>query len=522
MKKTPMKIIVCGLCYKTVDRLNKRIGCVPVYWLTKDNSFHDSIKNKYPGVITQVIPNAVKGIPGFNINYNTVDGNTLLKYCRYESIAISMMDRMDPEDEFSYGDRKRHYYNILSYWLKVVDSLKVDAVLFNEIPHVVYDYILYAVCREKGIKTVMFSPLALFGVIIPMNDFLCGNEKIREIYQSTIKENKKVLLDSRFAESLLKMQKDYNIAKPDYMRDVDSKEPSLFNNGKLIKIFNIHKYFYYIIHTVRFLYRRLYFHINGFFDFSLRGACYLHKRNFLVKDGGLTEREYYFYKRRSYKKKKEMHSFYANISITPSYEESYIFMALHYQPEATTSPFSGLYSDQLYVIKMLSESLPENWVLYVKENKSQLSPNNQHGERSRNMRFYQEVNNLQNVFFVPMNEDQFKLIDNSKAVVSINGSVGWEAAVRRRPSIVFSPSWYSEFDTVFHVSTSKDLQLSLSKIKLNSFVASDFDKVSNYLYAVQESSFSGYVHQSSKDASGVSSNKNINNFVDAIVEYIEY
>ena len=516
-------IIVCAddFYIDVIEKLHKDHNWNPVYWVTGNSSPHKILAAKYHGVILQNSTDAVKcKVPYKGVHeYKVIDSSVILKYSEYESIAIQMMDRMDPEGTFLYHERKRHYYDLLSHWIHTVDRLNVDLVLFSEIPHMIYDYILYAVCKEQRITTIMFSPLALFGVVIPMNDFNYGNVEIERAYKrlktETKKESRTFSLEKKFSDSLLDMRNEYSVAKPKYISVLDEKTIGLVDKKKLNRILHVHKYFYYLLHTLRFFYRKLSYHFKGILNIGQRSECYLHRKGTTARDGGLNSREWYLYKLRAYWKKKGLLKFYNEIVRPPNYMKPYIFMALHYQPEATTSPFGGLYSDQLYVIRMISENLPKGWILYVKENKSQLSLRNQHGERSRDITFYKEINKLPNVSFVPLVEDQFKLIDNSKAVVSVNGSVGWEAIVRGKPSIVFSPSWYSEFEHVYNIVTVKHLKLAFDEI--NAGVEIDQNNVKTFLYALQEVAFTGYTNKLNMIIAKIDKEENVVNFTNAIL-----
>ena len=81
-------------------------------------------------------------------------------------------------------------------------------------------------------------------------------------------------------------------------------------------------------------------------------------------------------------------------------------------------------------ISMLSYHLPEGVYLYVKEN-----PKQDNSERS--IVFLQEMLKLKNVKLISTKEDTFQLIENSKAVATVTGTVAWEAMLRKKPAIIF-------------------------------------------------------------------------------------
>lgn len=147
-----------------------------------------------------------------------------------------------------------------------------------------------------------------------------------------------------------------------------------------------------------------------------------------------------------YLKKKSKHNNYVlNVS--------YIFYALHFEPEATIQVRTVLES-QLVVIKLLSEAAPQGWKVLVKEHPAQFRHNNDEGygfmietPRFKNKKFYDKLLEMSNVEIVDWRIPSNEMIKHSKAVASITGTVCWEGVLAKKPVLMFS-----DIDPLAHAS----------------------------------------------------------------------
>ena len=120
----------------------------------------------------------------------------------------------------------------------------------------------------------------------------------------------------------------------------------------------------------------------------------------------------------------------------------FIYFPLHLQPEMTTSSLGNEYLDQVLAIERLARKIEPKIKIVVKEN-----PKQTHYQRPRN--FYERLKSIKNVVIVSRKINTYELINQSIAVATITGTVGWEAINLNKPVIIFGNTWYEDFDGVF-------------------------------------------------------------------------
>ena len=101
----------------------------------------------------------------------------------------------------------------------------------------------------------------------------------------------------------------------------------------------------------------------------------------------------------------------------------------------STSTLGGNYSDQLLAIEHLSSILPDDSWIYVKENPKQTGA-------MRGPKFFDRLDRIPNLEFLPSYANTHDLIDNSDFVATVTGTVGWEAIRKGKNVLVFGMPWY--------------------------------------------------------------------------------
>ncbi len=117
---------------------------------------------------------------------------------------------------------------------------------------------------------------------------------------------------------------------------------------------------------------------------------------------------------------------------------NYVFVGLHKQPEASIDVFGRYYEDQLVNIKNIWRNLPHDWQLIVKEHTNAV------GDRS--LAFYQELDALRNLHFVHESTNSWTLINQAKLVVTVTGTIAYEAALMQVPSLTLAPTFFNRMN----------------------------------------------------------------------------
>ncbi len=122
---------------------------------------------------------------------------------------------------------------------------------------------------------------------------------------------------------------------------------------------------------------------------------------------------------------------------------NFVSVFLHFQPERTSVPEGGRYAPQINAIAALRDRLPSDWHVVVKEHPSMFLLRSKRPFRHPD--FYRVLAGMPNLHLVDDRQSSFELIDASRAVATLTGTVGFEALCRGKPVIAMGDAAYRHY-----------------------------------------------------------------------------
>ena len=129
----------------------------------------------------------------------------------------------------------------------------------------------------------------------------------------------------------------------------------------------------------------------------------------------------------------------------------FVYFPLHLQPEVTTSGLGGRYCDQLDAVERLSELIPKDWYILVKENPIQ-------GCEQRGREFFHRLNSIGKVRYLRREVGTYDVMNKCRFVATVTGTAGWEAITGGKPCLIFGLAWYMKMPGVTRYSENCSLE----------------------------------------------------------------
>ncbi|GAL82105.1 hypothetical protein JCM19274_3 [Algibacter lectus] len=149
---------------------------------------------------------------------------------------------------------------------------------------------------------------------------------------------------------------------------------------------------------------------------------------------------------------------------------------LHKQPEASVDVVGRYYDNQYINIQNIWRILPDDWYLVVKEHTNAI------GDRS--LSFFKKIKKLRNLVLLNEHINSHKIIQDSKAIFSVSGSIAYEAALYGKPAFLFVPIFFDKLqncqtislETLRNTNNIKDLLANWEENRKNKMTVEAYSK----------------------------------------------
>ena len=292
----------------------------------------------------------------------------------------------------------------LNFFYTLIKKEKIELILFGDVPHGAYNFIIYCLARALGIKILFVEQSFEFKTFFIYSSL----EEIGRFSNLNIRQNS--IPDVKIEE---KFEKDLFYMKMPTSRDKLQKKAVLFIHPGLWC-----KNRFQMLREKRKRYKTIHEYLT-------------------YKDLRTVSR---LYQEKEYKHNKKIF-----FSKAADFAQKFVYFPLHLQPEMTTDTLGGVYYDQLLAIEHLSQMLPQDWKIYVKENPKQT-------EYMRGRAFFIRLGAIDKVVGVKSDTNTYDLIRHSQFVATITGTAGWEAISGGKSVLVFAYAWYRYLPgvTIYH------------------------------------------------------------------------
>ncbi|MBI3336756.1 hypothetical protein HYZ98_04310 [Candidatus Peregrinibacteria bacterium] len=414
-----------------------------------------------------------------------------MRHC--ESVYMDMLTRLEERQTLSYQVRKRAYLKSLQYWNHILDTWKINLYLSSGIPHESHDYIIYSLCKFKGVPTIFVHAGAVKEEHCVLEDWEESAAQIPDVLKRLREEyadpHKMIVLNDKYTRFLEAQVASSRTAPVPWDMENSFSGPL---TKKVQRIASVYK-------------RGVGNFMNHVWRFYVR-LC--HPKHWIAS---LDRMRRVLLVRR-------MVRFYDQHAVEPDLTKPFVYFPLQMQPECSTTPMAGAFTDQILIAKMLSGLLPDEVLLYIKEhpNQSRQYPDG----RGRELFFYKDLLDLNRVRFVSRGYNSFDLLTHCMAVATGTGTVGMEALFKEKPVLLFGHTFTQYASGVFQVDSVESCRKALRAIFENG-AKPTIRESALFLRALQEVSVPGvFDREYKKESSDMTFDESVASMSSAYIERI--
>jgi hypothetical protein len=381
-----------------------------------------------------------------NLQISPIQLNNTTQYSECISIFLISMDRTLPIS-ISIHEQMRYFWDLVGYYISFFDDNKeIDSLIYDNTPHLPWDICLFYVAKELNIRTIIVRKTGIRGFLYIDEDFRPGKTNWKFKYKYINNPLELVVAKNNFMMELRNLSFSKGQVNGKWPFNAEKTRVSLLRkiirHKSLISLMNL-------LSLLSVLLRCVPNNTVGATQSSgqnttLSGLQHINRLDFIK-----------LYNR--YSKKIENNKYiYSSYTVSFNWKQSYIYFPLHLQPERTTMPEGMYFDNQILAIRIISDALPDDWKLIVKEHPRQMSFD-MRSIHARSGYEYKSISKLDNVIIVPIEQNHDELVKKSKLTATISGSVSWEGLLEGKPSLVFSDNWHASCESTAFVSSVKEV-----------------------------------------------------------------
>lgn len=460
-----------------IEYISDELGADKRYVIVgRDHEISD-FKDKF---ITIMRSSCIRGEYDYQLTNDTVIDDRIIEsmHC-YSMDILWMQQRFEDYYDFQINrDLESHlniYMSHLKFWNGLLSSGRIKYVVFTDVPHEGYDAVIYYLCKlvYKDIKIVLRFDSRIPGRDIVFDDFT----KIGIDYGNADKSN--------YSDEMSQEAQEYymQLKNSEQQHNINGAFPGPNNREQwLRKRFGRR--------NILLVFWDQYLHaVNGYpFKFEYKWmkaleSAFLCPRVIHQTFKSIPKVLY------AIKQKKKTDRFireYESLALINRAEDipdcSFIYFAMHYQPEVTSLPLGGgEYGNQRIPIEILSGSIPRDWKILIKKHPGQ-------NTQCANMQNYRLLGKLKNVMIVSENVSSHELMKRAKMVATLTGTVAMEALFLRKKAIVFGYSELLMAPNVFKARTVDECRQIIEADKNTELQYGDED-IKKYFALLSQNSF---------------------------------
>lgn len=425
-----------------------------------------------------------------------LNSKILEKYQETELFFYSMFDYYEfGSHQIGSKDKRVSYYYYLNNLINFVEKYDLKSVFFTHVPHTLIEVLVVMFFKRNNLKIILTRGLPIPGLF-----------KFENNIKYIDKSDQNLIKDEDGSEKIINEFINKYSKKFDLLDDKNG-----WVNYDLIRLYNFfHKlkglpyFFFNIFFTLKFFLRSALISIKIFiiwikdkiykkFDLlkylNLK-SIFSSKENYIHHNSlnKFTLEKIFFF---GHLAKNKNLLIYKKLTNEIDLNENFFYFPMWFQPSSTTYPFAERYIDYELSLNILSQNLPDNFKIYVKESPDIFNISNHawfKGNFVRNKKFYENISKIPKVSLVDFNKKDYQLIDHSKAVVSVSDKYSIISIIRNKPHISFVDTITSKNKSSFYCDNETKIQEIINKI-ITSDIKVENDEKKNFFNWLKQVSF---------------------------------